>query len=46
MAEKLLNEPWRGISNNVVYANSKASDQSIRTVWSEPLQVAWIFYEY
>ena len=39
-------EPRHGISNNVVCATSKASDQlGICAVWSEPLQVAWIFYD-
>ena len=34
-------EPGQEISNNVVFATSKASDQ----VWSEPLLVAWIVYD-
>ena len=35
------------ISNNVVCATSKGSDQQVLicTVWSEPLPVAWIFYD-
>ena len=37
-----LNELQHEISNNVVCATSIGSDQP---VWSEPLLVAWIFYE-
>ena len=41
-----LFEPWHGISNNVVCATSKPQiSLRIRAVWSEPLLVAWIFYE-
>ena len=40
------NEQWRVISNNVVCATSKAQTSlRIGTVWSEPLLVAWTFYE-
>ena len=44
-------EPQHEISNNVVCATSKGSDQpahtcSIRADWSEPLLVAWIFYDW
>ena len=35
-------ELWREISNNVVCATHKG----LRAVWSEPLLVAWLFYEY
>ena len=35
-------EPRHEISNNVVCATSKASDQRLSAVWSEPLLVAWI----
>ena len=43
---KSIFEPWRVISNNPVYATTKAQiSLRIRTVWSEPLLVAWIFYE-
>ena len=38
------NEPRHKISNNVICATSKDSDQPVHTVWSEPLLVAWIFY--
>ena len=39
-------EPQNEISNNVVCATSKASDQPAHSaVWSEPLLVAWIFYD-
>ena len=44
-----INEPVHEISNNVVCASNKASDQParmrIRAVWSEPLLVAWVFYD-
>ena len=40
-----IHEPWHEISNNVVCATSKSSDQpDLHTVWSEPLLVIWIFY--
>ena len=35
----IINEPVHEISNNVVCATSK------RAVWSEPLLVAWEFYD-
>ena len=44
-------EPWHEISNNVVCASSKGSDQpawlslGIRAVWSKPLLVTWILYD-
>ena len=41
-------EPRHEISNNVVCATSKGSDQPVhvRADWSEPLLVAWVFYDY
>ena len=37
-----FNEQWQVISNNVVCATSKGSDQPVHmAVWSEPLLVAW-----
>ena len=40
------NELWHETSNNMVCATSKASDQPAHMPdWSEPLLVAWIFYE-
>ena len=39
-------EPQHELSNNVVCATSKASDQQgICAVWQKPLVVAWIFYD-
>ena len=38
-------EPVHEIINNVVCATSKASDQAAHAVWSEPLLVAWVFYD-
>ena len=44
--KKFIIEPRHGISNNVICATSKAlTSQRIRAAWSEPLLVAWIFYE-
>ena len=36
-------DPQHVVSNNVIYATNKASDQPVH-IWSEPLLVAWIFY--
>ena len=40
------NEPVREISNNVVCAPAKPQiSLRICAVWSEPLLVAWVFYD-
>ena len=35
----IINEPMHEITNNVVCATS------IRAVWSEPLLIAWVYYD-
>ena len=42
----LIYEPQHEISNNVVCATKKSQiSLRVRAVWSEPLLVAWIFYD-
>ena len=39
-------EPRHEISNNVLVRPAKAQiSLRVRTVWSEPLLVAWVFYD-
>ena len=45
-AKNKVLEPRHEISNSLVCATSKGSDQPAhRPVWSEPLLVAWVFYD-
>ena len=42
----LYYEPWHEISNNqYVRPAETQTSLRIRAVWSEPLQIAWIFYD-
>ena len=45
--KELIYEPRHEISNNVVYVRPAKAQTSLRicAVWSEPLLIAWPFYE-